>query len=222
MTFAIGIFDLFTYTIAGSTYLAFLGYLIARLHWGDIGALAGAPVPALVVTVLLSYLLGYVAYPVGAAVNRIVPRRRERHASQEFQRRVPTARSRDYVQADPYLLLAALQMHDKDAAAEVTRLRATGLMLRNSATPLGLGFVTAMVELFLGRTPVAAAGCAALLAIGFFSLIVQARRLAHWARLKTLELCFWLPDIDERCCVATRDSGDHAPTDVREGAPPAG
>ncbi|MEU4247764.1 hypothetical protein AB0F15_10165 [Amycolatopsis sp. NPDC026612] len=211
MTFAIGIFDLFTYTISGSIYLAFLGYLVVRLHWVDIGALAGTPVPTLIVFVLLSYLLGYVAYPVGAVVNRVVPRRRERHPRQEFLRRVPTAQDRDYVQADPFLLLSALQLHDKDAAAEVTRLRASGLMLRNCAPPLALGFVAAIVELFLSRTPAMAAGCAVLLAVGFFSLIVQARRLSHWARMKTLELCFWLPDIDERYRVDRNAGGGSSP-----------
>lgn len=213
VTFAVGIFDLFTYTIAGSIYLVFLGYLVARLHWIDIGTLASAPVPALIIVVLLSYLLGYVAYPVGAVVNRVVPRRRERHPRQEFLRRVPMARDRDYVQADPFLLLSALQLHDKDAAAEVTRLRASGLMLRNCAPPLVLGLVAAIVELFVGHTPAIAAGCAVLLTVGFFSLIVQARRLSHWARLKTLELCFWLPDIDERCRVDSSEVGGPAPID---------
>ena len=213
MTFAIGIFDLFTYTISGSVYLAFLGYLAARLHRLDLAALAGAPVPTMIILVLLSYLLGYVAYPVGAVVNRVVPRRRERRPRQEFLRRVPAARDRDYVQADAFLLLSALQLHDKDVAAEVTRLRASGVMLRNCAAPLGLGFVAAVVESGLGHTPAIAAGCAVLLAAGFFSLIVQARRLLHWAHLKTLELCFWLPDLDEQCRAAEDAGGDPAPTD---------
>lgn len=43
------------------------------------------------------------------------------------------------------------------------------------------------------------AGSAVLLGAGFCSLIVQGRRLGHWASLKTLELCFWIPDIDEKC-----------------------
>jgi hypothetical protein len=198
VTFAVGIFDLFTYTIPGSLYLAFFGYLAARPHWVDFGAVGRMPVLLLViVVVLLSYLLGYLAYPLGAVANRLVPRRRERRPRQEFLRRVPAAGGRDYVRADPFLLLSAVQLHDKDLAVEVTRLRAAGLMLRNSAPPLVLGFVAAIVELVLGRDPVPVAGCAVLLAVGFFSLIVQGRRLGHWASVKTLELCFWLPDIDQ-------------------------
>jgi hypothetical protein len=71
-------------------------------------------------------------------------------------------------------------------------------MLRNAAPPLMLACVVAIAELFFGSKPALAAGCAALFALGFFSLIVQGRRLDHWAIMKTLELCFWLPDIDEK------------------------
>jgi hypothetical protein len=42
-------------------------------------------------------LVGYLAYPLGASANRVVPRRRERRPRQEFLGRVPTARGRDYV-----------------------------------------------------------------------------------------------------------------------------
>lgn len=200
VTFAVGIFDLFTYAIPGSLYLAFFAHVIARLHLLGGGAMAGTPAWLLVVfVVLLSYLFGYLAYPAGAAANRIVPRRRERNPSQEFLRRVPTSEGRDFVNADKFLLLSALELHDKDVAVAVTRLRAAGLMLRNSAPPLALGFGAAVVELFVGRNPALAAGCAVLLLGGFVAFIVQARRLAHWAAMKTLELCYWLPDIDDRC-----------------------
>ncbi len=71
-------------------------------------------------------------------------------------------------------------------------------MLRNSAPPLALGSGAAVVELFVGHAALAA-GCAVLLLGGFFAFIVQARRLGHWATMKTLELCYWIPDIDDRC-----------------------
>ncbi|MGH3794988.1 MAG: hypothetical protein ACRDSP_08870 [Pseudonocardiaceae bacterium] len=200
MTIAVGIFDLFTYTIPGSLYLAFFGYLAVRLHWINPGVVDTTPVLLLVIVIVVaSYLLGYLAYPLGAAANRLVPRRRERRPREEFLGRVPAARDRDYLRADPFLLVSALELHDKDVASEVTRLRAVGLMLRNCAPPLVLGFIAATVELILGQDPVLVTGCAALFAAGFFSLIAQGRRLGHWASLKTLELCFWLPDIDERC-----------------------
>jgi hypothetical protein len=200
VTFAIGIFDLFTYAIPGSLYLAFFAHVITRLHLLGGGAMAGTPAWLLVVlVVVLSYLLGYLAYPAGEVANRVVPRRRERNPSQEFLRRVPASKGRDFVNTDKHLLLSALELHDKDVAIAVTRIRATSLMLRSSAPPLALGFAAAVVELFVGRTPALAAGCAVLFLGGFVAFIVQARRLGHWAAMKTLELCYWLPDIDERC-----------------------
>lgn len=184
MTIAVGIFDLFTYTIPGSLYLTFLGYLAARLGWLDPGVVASPGLLLVIGVVLLSYLLGYLAYPLGAVANRAVPRRRRRDPREEFLRRTPAAHGRNYVQADRFLLISAVQLHDKDVAAEVTRLHAVGLMLRNSALPLALGSVAAIVELILGSRPVLAVGCAVLLAAGFFSLLVQGRRLGHWSHLK--------------------------------------
>jgi len=217
VTLAIGIFDLFTYTIPGSLYLAFFGYLGARLHWIDPGAVGRAPVLLLgLAIVVASYLLGYLAYPLGEAANQVLPQRHERRphdesshnessrgesSRKEFLKQNPAAHGRGYIGVDPFLLLSAVQLHDNNAAIEVTRLRACGLMLRNSAPPLMLGFVAALVEVVVGPNPVFAAGCAVLFAVWACSLIIQGRRLRNWANLKTLELCFWLPDIDERCRV---------------------
>lgn len=199
MTFVVGVFDLFTYTIPGSLYLAFFGYLATHLHLIDTGAMDRTPVLLLVIAVVvLSYLLGYMAYPLGRAANRIVPKRNKQSPRQEFLGRNPAARGREYVRADPFLLLSAVELYDKDVAVEAIRLRAVGLMLRNSAPPLMLACVAAIVELIFGSKPALAAGCAVLFAVGFFSLIVPGRKLSHWAIIKTLELCFWLPDIDER------------------------
>jgi hypothetical protein len=197
VTFAIGIFDLFTYTIPGSLYLAFLSYLAIRVSWVEPQAITGGPtVLVVVVLVLLSYLTGHLAYPFGALANRIVPTRRKRQARQEFVRRVPAARGRDFVAADPAVLLSALELHDKEVAIEVSRLRATGLMLRNSSPPMAFAAITAIVELFAGRHPVLAAGSIAVFWAASITLVVQGRRLSHWANLKILELCFWLPEVD--------------------------
>jgi hypothetical protein len=197
VSFAIGIFDLFTYAIPGSLYLAFLGYLAARLHWVDPAAAGRAPVVLLTIGVaVVSYLLGYVAYSVGERVERILPTWRRRRPREEFHRRVPAAAGREFVEADRFLLLSALQLHDKDVALEVTRVRANGLMLRNAAPPLLFGFAAAVVELVLGANPLLAIFAAVLCLGGFGSLIAQGRRLRHWAGLKTLELCFWLPEVD--------------------------
>lgn len=212
MNFVVSLFDLLTYAIPGSLYVAFLGYLAARLHWIDFDLLSRTPAWLLVGgVVVLSYLLGYLTYPLGWMTNRVVPRRRVRRPRQEFLERVPAARNRDYVRADSFLLLSAIQLHDKDAAIEVLRNRAAGLMLRNSAPASVLGFVAAIVELIVGRSPLLATGSAVLFVAGFFGLIVQGRRLGYWASLKTLELCFWLPHVEDRFS-ACADDHQHPPS----------
>ena len=137
MSIAVGIFDLLTYAIPGSLYLALLGYVAARLDWIDPGAVATAPALLLVIIiVLMSYLLGYLAYPIGAALDRVVPRRRERRPRQEFLGRAPAARDLSYVQADPSLLLSAVQLHDKDVATEITARSRMGGTPGGSTCPL--------------------------------------------------------------------------------------
>lgn len=199
MTIAVGLFDLLTYTIPGALYLGWLAYLAFRLHWlspTDVGHL---PTFLLVVIlVLASYLLGYLAYPIGALLNRITPRFRHRHVRTEFLNRNPAARDREFVQADQFLLLGAIQLQDMDVALEVVRLRAAGLMLRNSAPALTLGCVVAFVEIFAGGHPVPAIVAVILLAAGAVALINQGRRMSRYAHMKTLELAYWLPDVDEK------------------------
>lgn len=199
MNIAVGVFDLFAYSVPGSLYLTFLGYLVFRLNLAEPAAVFGLPGALLLVgAILLSYLLGYLAYPLGAVVNRLVPQRGKRDPRAEFLRRSPAAKDRDYVRADPFLLLAALQLNNLEAGTEVIRLRATGLMLRNGAPPLLVGAIASVVEVFVGPRPLVAAGCAVLFAVTSVVLVTQGRKHGRWASIKTLEMCFWLPDIDER------------------------
>ncbi|WP_406632735.1 hypothetical protein [Amycolatopsis sp. WGS_07] len=198
MTFAIGLFDLFTYAIPGALHLAFLTYVAGRLHWLDLAAVSRGPGVVLVIGIAVaSYLLGYLAYPMGARLSRWVPRRRKRNAREEFLRRNPAARGRAFVEADSFLLLSALQLHDADAAVEATRLRTAGLMLRNSSPVMAFAFVASVVELIVGSHPVFAACGVVLFAAACPALIAQARLLSHWASVKTLELSFWVPDVEE-------------------------
>lgn len=194
-----GIFDLFTYAIPGTLALVLLGYVAARLGWVDPAVLADAPSLLVVIAgVLAAYLVGYLVYPLGQFAEKLVPSRPRRSVPSEFLARVPAADGRPYVQEDRHLLLNAVQLHDREVAIDVIRLRASSLMLRNAAPVLGLGAVAGAVEVFVSGRPVFAAVTTVLLAAGYVALVVQARRMRRWAGLKTLELCFFLPDIDER------------------------
>ncbi|MFC3452800.1 hypothetical protein [Amycolatopsis speibonae] len=199
MNFVIGVFDLFAYTIPGALYVAFFGYLGTKLHILTVASVAGVPTVVLVVViVVLSFLLGYLAYPAGDALERIVPRRRDRNPVEVFLKRSPAAKDRAFLKENPHLLLGALQLHDKEVAVDITRLRASGLMVRNCAPPLLFGAVAAIVEIFAGKHPFIAAGFAVLLLFASLTLVSQGRKLSLWAGMKTLELCFWIPEIDEK------------------------
>ncbi|EMD24662.1 hypothetical protein [Amycolatopsis azurea] len=206
MNFVIGVFDLFAYTIPGALYVAFFGYLGAKLHLLTAASIGGVPTVLLVVViVVLSFLLGYLAYPLGEALERIVPRRRDRNPVEVFLKRSPAAKDRAFLKENTHLLLCALQLHDKEVAVDVTRLRASGLMVRNCAPPLLLGAIAAIVEIFAGKHPFVAAGLAVLLLFASLTLVAQARKLSLWAGMKTLELCFWIPEIDEKLTAADPD-----------------
>lgn len=222
MNFAIGVFDLFAYTIPGALYVAFFGYLGTKLHLLTAASVGGVPTVLLVVViVVLSFLLGYLAYPLGEALERIVPRRRNRDAAAEFVRRMPAAEDRAFLKENPHLLLCALQLHDKEVAADVTRLRASGLMVRNCAPPLLAGAVAGIVDIFAGKHPFIAAVIAALLLFASLTLVSQGRKFGLWAGMKTFELAFWLPEIDEKLAVPQKDEASRTPATATSTQPPS-
>ncbi|MFI7119576.1 hypothetical protein [Amycolatopsis sp. NPDC049868] len=222
MNFAIGVFDLFAYTIPGALYVAFFGYLGTKLHILTAASIGGVPTVALIVViVVLSFLLGYLAYPLGEALERIVPRRRSRNAPEEFLRRTPEAEGRPFLKENTHLLLGALQLHDKEVAADVTRVRASGLMVRNCAPPLLFGAVAAIVEIFAGKHPFIAAGFAVLFLLASLTLVTQSRKFGLWAGMKTLELCFWIPEIDEKLAAPQNDKASKIPATETSTQPPS-
>jgi hypothetical protein len=200
VTFAIGIFDLFCFVIPGALQLSVLVYVVGRLGLTQPIAVAAMPTALLVAgAVVVSYLLGRLCHPLGAQLERLLPRWRlgPEAARREFLVRVPQARDRPYVHADPALLLAAAETHHKDAASDIVTMRAQSLMLRNIALALTLAVVVALVELIVGGHRPLASGSAALLLVAALATMREGRKLWHVSRLKTLEICFWLPDIDQ-------------------------
>lgn len=194
----LGIFDLFAYAVPGSLYLGLFTYVAVRAGWIEQAWLRDGNTTLLLVgAALASYLLGHVAYALGRLTRRI-PRSRDTKADprEEFLRRVPAARGRPFVDADRPTLLAAIQIQHPEAAVEVVRLRAAGLMLSNAAPVLVLGALVALVEVFTGD-PLPAAGAGVLLILSATASVLQADRLHLWANFKTLEVAFWMEGIDE-------------------------
>src|SRR5439155_8303284 len=92
------------------------------------------------------------SYGLGVLVDRVSPlwRKRSRNFRATFIRNVPEAKDRPYVQAHPVLLLAAADLHNRDAAGEIIRLRALGLMLRNAGVAMVLALCVALFEVAAG------------------------------------------------------------------------
>src|SRR4051794_1870963 len=157
MALILGVFDLLAYAIPGSLYLAVFAYASHRAGWIDAPSLLDLPTLLLLVGVAAAaFLVGQASFPLGGLLDRINPFGRvdpSEAAKEEFLRRNAGAAKRRFLQVDPFTLLAALEADDNGAAAEVSRLRSTGLMLGGCVVPLVLGAGTALVETFTGSVP---------------------------------------------------------------------
>ncbi|HET8660349.1 MAG TPA: hypothetical protein VFM55_15285 [Micromonosporaceae bacterium] len=201
MTFTIGIFDLFTYAIPGSLYVALVTYMSLRLQLTTVDELASSMPTALLIIVVAtaSYVLGHVSYSVGLVVDKVLPlwRRESLNARKVFAVRMPGCANSAILRSGYGLLRAAVEMRDREVAAEITRLRAVGLMLRNLTVPLVLAFVLAVVEAALGGHRVEALTVAAVALLAASGAAWRSFTLRHWSDLKTLEVCFWIPDLNQ-------------------------
>jgi hypothetical protein len=200
MSLALGIFDVFAYAVPGSLYLGIISYVAVRLHWLDLHRLDDVNATLLLVMIVLaSYLIGHVSYIPRSFVERAVPARiKGRYdARLDFLSRVPEARGRRFLDMDKFVLLVALEVRAKDSAIEINRLRATGLMLRNTAVALWGGALVAASELCLGGGVALSVSALVFLLLAGLSAIRHGFKLIHWAVVRTLELAFCFPDIDE-------------------------
>ena len=202
MAFILGIFDLLAYAIPGSLYLTVFGYVSHRAGWIDAPALLTLPsLMLLIALAVAAFLTGQASFVAGLLVDRMNPFGSDdlpQEAREDFLRRNPVAASRRFLQLDPFTLLAALEADDSDAAAEVSRLRATGLMLSRSVPPLALGVGTALVEVFTGETPLLAGLTGLVLALVGAGCLYQAAAFHRWAIIRTYELSFWNDDLEAR------------------------
>ena len=111
--------------------------------------------------------------------------------------RVPTAARAPFVHGDRQTLHAAIEVHKPEAAIEISRLRAIGLMLRNCTPVFILGCALSAVEIGVSNAPGFAAMCLGLLILAAAGSFMQSLRLIHWANLRTLEVAFWIPGVNE-------------------------
>jgi hypothetical protein len=202
MAFILGLFDLLAYAIPGSLYLTTFAYVSHRAGWIDVPALLGLPSLLLLIAVAVAaFLTGQAAHPVGQLVDRFNPfgsTQLTQEAREEFLRRNAVATPRKFLQLDPFTLLAALEADDREAAADVFRLRSVGLMLGRSVPALALGAAIALVEIFTGRLPLFAGLTGLALALVAAGCLYQSASFHKWAVIRTYELSYWNDDMDER------------------------
>lgn len=200
MTIALSIFDLFAYAIPGSLYLSAFAYVASRAGWINAPGLLNSPsILLLVALIVAGYLVGQATYGLGSMVDRISPFHSvdlSKDARAEFLKRRGIAANRPYLQVDTFALLAAAEMNNKEAATEISRLRAIGLMLRNAVPPLLVTAIIAFVEIFTSSSRIFAGTTGVLLLLVAAGCIRHASILRRWANLKTLELCYWIKDLD--------------------------
>jgi hypothetical protein len=202
MAFILGIFDLLAYAIPGSLYLTTFAYVSHRAGWIDVPSLLGIPSLLLLIALAVAaFLTGQAAHPLGKLVDRLNPfgsKGLSEEARDEFLRRNAIATPRKFLQLDPFTLLAALEADDREAAADVFRLRSVGLMLSRSVPALALGALIALVEIFTGRLPLFAGLTGLVLALVAAGCLYHSAAFHKWAIIRTYELSFWNDDMDER------------------------
>jgi hypothetical protein len=202
VSLSLGVFDVFTNMVPGSLYVAVLLFLADGSHLIRLQSFKDVPSIVLITGLLIaSYLLGWATEPLAHALNRATQRKhqaaRDQEARRAFARTMPGASGRPFVDADIYLLLTAAEIHAPEAATEISRLRATGLMLRNCSVPFLAAAAVAIAEAATGQHTAAAAVAAALLAAAALSVLRASRHVRTWATEKTLGVCYWIPAIDD-------------------------
>ena len=202
MAFILGVFDLLAYAIPGSLYLAAFAYVSHRAGWIDVPSLLGLPTLVLLITVAVAaFLTGQAAHPLGSMVDRLNPfgsKDPSVEAREEFVRRNAIATPRKFLKFDPFTLLAALEADDREAAADVFRLRSVGLMLGRSVPALTLGAGIALVEIFTSSLPLFAGLTSLVVALVGAGCLYQAASFRKWSIIRTYELSFWNDGLDER------------------------
>ena len=202
MAIILGVFDLLAYVVPGSLYLGTFAYVSHRAGWIDVPSVLGVPSLLLLIGLAIAtFLVGQAAHPLGSLIDRSNPfgsTGLPRAAKEEFLRRNASAASRGFLELDPHTLLAALEADDSEAAAEVSRLRATGLMLSRSVPALVLGAVIALVEVFAGDLPLFAGLSGLGFALVAAGCLYQSAAFRKWAVIRTYELSYWNDAMDER------------------------
>jgi hypothetical protein len=210
VTFTLGIFDLFTYAIPGSLQLAFFAYLAVRLEVVDSGAVSSVPGWIMAIGVAVaSYLLGHVTFLASALVDKVYRRPKDgADAWRAVSVDAAEAGERRLRYVNPMLLMAGAELRDREVAAEIARLRATGLMLRSAVVPTCFAALAAFAEAVVGPWHLFAGALGLLFVICAAAFARHGQQLRFWANTKTYQIAYWL---ELTTVVAPAETADEVP-----------
>jgi hypothetical protein len=206
MNLSLGVFDIFAYSVPGSLYLALLLFVLDQTGWVDIDQVGDLNSTILVAGgIIASYLLGHLTYAPRRFLGRRLPRwlHPGPDARREFLDRFPAARTMTFVRVDAAIVFAAIEVRAPDSAVEISRVRASGIALRNAAFAFLLAAIVAVTEVAVSQHRTMAAFCTAALVAAFVAATRAGHELSRWAALKTYEIAFWLPDIEATLAATT-------------------
>jgi len=223
VSFTLGLYEVFAYSLPGGAYAALLAYLADRFGW------LPQPLPfkddagiALLILVGLSYALGHLAYGAGLWLERELrprlspPRWRGTGTRVErsrtwFLERSPQAADRPYMRVDPSLLYAAIQVFNRQAAVEVERLHVGSVMLRGLAPPMFAAAAVALAEAVAhGRWGIAGLALA-LAGTGMACWLLHDQR-SRWVERKVYEIVYWMPEVDAALTTITPPPAQPSPS----------
>ena len=201
MTFALGIYDLFAYSIPGFLYMSVFGYIANRVGWIAFDLKDLKDVPSLLIVLgvaIAAYLIGHVTWPLSRLVDRLSHRLWPwPDAAKIILERDPDVEKIGYLRHSRFLLQARAELTNREVASEISRMRAIGLMLRNCTIPLLIASMCAVVELAVGEQKMFAGVLATLLFLAALGAGIQSRTMGQWSILKTFELSYWTFAPDE-------------------------
>jgi hypothetical protein len=195
------VFDVFANILPGAMLLAVLARGAERIGWIESDTISTWNTTyVLVAGIPLSYFAGLLLLPGGRTLVQFAFGRGrgwrqalvEEHASH-----YPELSGRPHLELDPPILLTLVRLRHPEYGREVLRLAALGVMLRNTAIPLGLGGVLALAEA-IADGDWAVRITVAVLLLGSAALAVSASRTrSKMAYLHTLEAAAWMPEADK-------------------------
>jgi len=148
MSIRIGIYDFFAYTIPGGFYLLTIAYLclISGLATIDFQSLSNPSIVQAIVVAILAYIAGLVFDPIAQPWYRLFkPKSFSKKVLDEFKESYTDLEIKFQARDWP-VLLAYLRRENIDIAADIEKLNATNIMLRNASFNLVILSVIQIIQ----------------------------------------------------------------------------